>query len=273
MNNSTKYSSTNLSPNQILFGFRTREALDLIRVDEPEVVESAYPAIPVSTANAIDSANPVDANPASKSPAPTARKQRHAKLVVVDEYKPAHIDAKDAIAFAAMRMKHCYDQSHTPRYFRIGDAVNLRLHRGYTLPGIQNKKLGQQFVGPLLVKERIGRLAYRLDLPDSWKIHDVVSIAHLEPAYTDDPYRRPRPSHPDAVVTSPDAEPEWEIERLIRKRTYRKGRGYTTEYLARWTGYGAEFDSWVNVKDLGNAKDLVDEFDRADREDVEGVLP
>ncbi len=31
----------------------------------------------------------------------------------------------------------------------------------------------------------------------------------------------------------------------------------TTEYLARWLEYGPEFDSWVNIKDLGNAKELV----------------
>lgn len=253
LNNSTKYSSTNLSPNQVLFGFRTREALNLIHVDEPDTVESAYPAIPVS------------------------HKMKPIQLVVVDQYKPAHIDAKDAIAFAAMRMKHYYDRAHQPRFFNVGDAVNLRLHRGYTMPSLvgQNKKLGQQFVGPLRITERIGRLAYRLDLPDTWKIHNVVSVAHLEPAsgYEDDPYRRPRPDHPDAVVTSPDAEPEWEIERLIRKRTYRKGRGYTTEYLARWSGYGAEFDSWVNIKDLGNAKGLVEDFNKTDGMDMEATLP
>ncbi len=195
----------------------------------------------------------------------------------MDQYRPAHIDAKDAIAFATMRMKAYYDEKHQPQFFSVGDMVNLRLHRGYTLPSLvgQNKKLSQQFVGPLRVRERIGRLAYRLDLPDTWKIHDVVSIAHLEPASTEgnDPYHRPRPTHPDAVITTPDAEPEWELEQLLRRRTYRKGRGYATEYLARWLGYGPEYDSWVNVKDLGNARELVDEFNRRDTEDTEAVLP
>jgi uncharacterized protein (DUF2344 family) len=47
----------------------------------------------------------------------------------------------------------------------------------------------QRVIGPatlliLLLVERIGRLAYRLDLPSSWTqkgIHPVISIAHLEP--------------------------------------------------------------------------------------------
>jgi hypothetical protein len=31
------------------------------------------------------------------------------------------------------------------------------------------------------VLERIGNLAYRLDIPPNWKIHPVISVAHLEP--------------------------------------------------------------------------------------------
>ncbi len=88
-------------------------------------------------------------------------------------------------------------------------------------------------MGPLRVKERVGRLAYRLELSASWKIHDLVSIAHLEPAFTakSDPYHRPRPDHPDAVISGP--EPKWEIDRLLQKRRHRKGRDYATEYLVR----------------------------------------
>ena len=35
LNNSTKYSFTNQSPNQVIYGFRTREALDLLRIEDP----------------------------------------------------------------------------------------------------------------------------------------------------------------------------------------------------------------------------------------------
>jgi len=175
----------------------------------------------------------------------------------MDQYRPAHIDAKDAIAYAAMAMKYYYDRKHKPLYFKVGDLVNLRLHKGYTLPSLKekNKKLGQQFAGPLKVLDRVGKLAYRLELPPSWRIHDVISVAHLEPAHTNDPYRRPRPEEPEGVIV--DGEKEWEVEKLLSKRTYRRGRGMTTEYLARWLEYGPEFDSWVNIKDLGNAKELV----------------
>ncbi len=195
------------------------------------------------------------------------------QLIAIDQYRPAHIDAKDAIAFTAMNTKYYYDKDHTPRFFREGDLVNLRLHRGYSLPSIENKKLGQQFAGPLRVLERVGRLAYRLDIPSNWRIHDVISVAHLEPATApeDDPYRRRRLEQPEPVVV--DGENEWEIERILRKRVYRRGRDFTTEYLVRWLGYGPEYDTWTNIRDMGNAKELVDDFEQTNRVETENELP
>ena len=172
LNNSNKYSSTTLSPNQVLFGFCTREPLDLIHMDEPLTMEADIPTVEAD----------VDANHSSSSKK-SANTTKPVRLAAVDQYRPAHIDAKDAIAFAAMRIKHYYESKHKPQFFKKGDMVNLRLHRGYSLPG-QDKsmKISQPFVGPLRVLERIGRLTYHLEIPEPWKIHDVISIAHLEPA-------------------------------------------------------------------------------------------
>lgn len=47
----------------------------------------------------------------------------------------------------------------------------------------------------------------------------------------------------------------------------------TIEYLVRWLGYGPEYDNWINVKDLGNARELVEGFERDDRKDQETALP
>ena len=148
------------------------------------------------------------------------------------EYRPSHIDAKDAIAFAALRMKDYYNARHQPQFFNVNDLVNLRLHKGYQIPTIGSKKIGPQLIGPFKIIERIGRLAYRLHLPDNIRTHNVVSITHLDPAT--DPalnlYYRYRSPPPTVVI---DGEDEYQIEKLVRKRRIRKGRGWSTQYLIR----------------------------------------
>lgn len=52
----------------------------------------------------------------------------------------------------------------------------------------------QQFVGAFRLLERIGRLAYKLNLPETMRIYSIISVTHLEPA-TDpakDSYNRSR---------------------------------------------------------------------------------
>lgn len=142
----------------------------------------------------------------------------------------------------------------------------LRLHRGYSIPfsaGV-TKKLIQQYVGPFQVKERVGHLAYRLEIPNDWRIHTVFLVTQLEPAPkpSNNPFRRPRPHHLPAVFFDGDTDSfkSFVIDRLLNKRTIKRGKGLTIEYLVRWTGYGPEWDRWYNVKNLDNAAELVREY-------------
>lgn len=176
----------------------------------------------------------------------------------------ARVDVADSIAFAQMNAKFHYDRKHQPLNMRVGDEALIRLHRGYDIPStaVLGPKLSQQYTGPFKVTERVGRLAYRLDLPSHWRIHPVLSVAQLEPATSDDPFHRPRPDHPDSVFVEGDTATvkSFEIERLINKRqTARRG----SEYLVRWKGYGPEYDVWRNLPELGDAMDLVDDYEKS----------
>lgn len=227
LNNSTS-ATTGKSLNEVIYGLRLREPVDLAATNnQTPITDEAL----TTTRNA------------------------------------ARADVKDAIAFAAMAMKQQYALQHQQRSFKVGNKVNLRLHRGYTLPAVKNKKLQQQFVGPLTVKRQIGRLAYEIDIPSNWKIHHVISIAHLEPATTqdDDPYHRARPDHPDAVYVEGDTEnsKSYEIEALLGKRTGRKHGKQQTQYLVRWKSYGPEYDEWYGKEELENAKELVEKYEEA----------
>jgi hypothetical protein len=89
------------------------------------------------------------------------------------------LDAQVLIDFAANTAKESYDAKHRLISFEVDKEVYLKLHKGYNLPGKPNAKLSEQCTGPFKVVKKIGRLAYELDLPPSWKVHRVISVAHL----------------------------------------------------------------------------------------------
>jgi hypothetical protein len=124
----------------------------------------------------------------------------------------ARAEVSDAIDWGVMNAKGSYDRKHT----------------------LMSKKLGQQYAGPFKVIERVGRLAYRLEIPEHWSVHNVFSIAHLEPDTPgNDPYNRPVPPQPPAVSAD---QMTWEVERILNKRVIKRIRGHATEYLIRWLG-------------------------------------
>ena len=251
-----KYSSMNLSLNQILFEFCMHEILNLIWTDEPNVVKSAYS---------------VSINESLVSLKST---MKHIKLVAMNQYKSAHIDVKDVIVFVAIQMKQYYDDKHQSHFFSIEDIVNLHLHCDYILSSLisQNRKLKQQFVNSLCITEWIKKLVYQLDLSSTWKIHNVISIAYLEPTYTNDSYHWSCSEHSDVIIILSDTALKWELKCLLWKWTYQKRHRFITEYLAWWTEYSSEFDSWVNIKDLENMRNLVNKFDKKNMVNKEAVL-
>ena len=79
----------------------------------------------------------------------------------------AHADAADAISFALANQKAHYNRKHQPFFMKVGDWAMLKLYKGYSIPSSAGvtKKLTQQYVGPFRVLEKVGRLAYKLDIP------------------------------------------------------------------------------------------------------------
>ena len=151
----------------------------------------------------------------------------------------AHTDAAETMSFALLNQKVIYDRKHQPLFMKVGKWAMLRLHKGYSIPvtaGV-TKKLTQQYVSLFRIIEKVGRLAYKLDVSPDWQIHLVFSVAHLElaPPPAEDPFGRPFLSNspPVFVEGNTDKVKSFEIERLLNKRQIKKRKGRTVEYLVR----------------------------------------
>ena len=50
---------------------------------------------------------------------------------------------------------------------------------------------------------------------------------------------------------------EWKIERILNKKKIKR----IEKYLVQWKGFIVEHDSWIKRKELGNAKEMLEDFE------------
>ena len=123
----------------------------------------------------------------------------------------------------------------------------------YQMKGRQSEKLTERFVEPYQVKRIISTNAIELDLPSTVKIHPVVNVSRVR-RYRDQ-VKGQKKERPAPVII--EEEEEYEIEKILNKKKFR-GKD---QYLVQWKSYTAEEDTWEPKENLGNAKDLVKEFE------------
>ena len=85
---------------------------------------------------------------------------------------------------AKQRMKKQADEHRSEREFQVDEWVflKLQLYVQSSLADRANQKLAFKFFGPFRIIERIGSVAYRLELPVSSSIHPVFHVSQLKKA-------------------------------------------------------------------------------------------
>jgi len=116
-------------------------------------------------------------------------------------------------------------------------------------------------VGPYKIKGIISSNAVELELSKSIRIHPVVNVSRVRLYKPQVEGQKKIPPKPVII----EGEEEFEVEKILNKRIV-QGK---EKFLVQWKGYTAEEDTWESRKNLGNAKELVEEFEREYGEKVE----
>jgi hypothetical protein len=148
---------------------------------------------------------------------------------------------------AQQRMKHQADKGRSERSFEIGDMVYLKLqpHIQSSVAPRSNHKLSFKFFGPFQVLQKVGSVAYKLELPPQAQIHRVVHVSQLKKHV---PPQTQVSSELDSIVHGPVVAlaPIQVLEQLFVPRA-----GSTAKRIrVLWDGPGPKYISCEDEQDL-----------------------
>lgn len=156
---------------------------------------------------------------------------------------------KESIEKAQASQARQYNKYRSDHEIKVGDNVLLE-RDGITWPAeIQkSKRLLSPWLGPFKVLNVSGNNV-DLQLPPSLRIHNTFSVSKVKPYF----------SRPGTSAPSPDfidGAPEYEVEKVLSHRTWRKH----LQYLVKWKSMGHERNQWLFADDMMNCQNLIEDY-------------
>jgi hypothetical protein len=149
---------------------------------------------------------------------------------------------KQQLYRAQDRMKRQADKGRSEREFQVGDQVYLKLqpYVQSSLAPRSNMKLAFKFFGPFRILQRIGSVAYELELPAGSTIHPVFHVSQLKQARGTQSMSPTLPTDASAIQFP---------ERVLQRRMT-SGDQPVLQGLIKWSGMPEELSTWENLEVL-----------------------
>ena len=133
---------------------------------------------------------------------------------------------------ARVQIMERWRSTFTP--FKKGDCIWLDTRN---LKTNHHKKIAPKREGPFEITDVMGPVTYWINLPESWKIHNVFHASLLRQYKETEVYGANYPRPPPEIE---EGEEIYEVESILKH--HQRGRGY--QYFIKWSGYPISEASW-----------------------------
>ncbi|XP_026396020.1 uncharacterized protein LOC113290652 [Papaver somniferum] len=154
---------------------------------------------------------------------------------------------KDELCKAQHRMKYFADQKRSDREFAVVNLVFLKLqpYRQTSVVVSKNFKLSAKYFGPFAVLQRIGVVAYKMQLHVGSRIHPVFLVSQLKKKiglHTTLSPHIPLVDHAGQFIVEPAA--------VLDTRETLRGTSRIKQFLVQWCNSAPEEATWEDVAHL-----------------------
>ena len=117
---------------------------------------------------------------------------------MVEHFEADRARAKEALLLAQIAQRKDYNRGRRVEEFEEGELVVLNPHSLQLLRTEKGrgKKLLMKYDGPFEIIRKISPVTYQLRLPESYGMHPILNIAHLERYQRSPPEFGERPTKP-----------------------------------------------------------------------------
>lgn len=139
-------------------------------------------------------------------------------------------------------MKHQADKRRSDRVFAVNDLVFLKL-QPYVQSSVSRRssqKLSFKFFGPFKILNRIGSIAYRLELPPGSHVHPVFHVSQL----------RRSPEQLQVTTQLPSDLVAYQVPERILQRRWSSGHHSMEQVLVKWSHMPASLATWEDLETL-----------------------
>lgn len=189
--------------------------------------------------------------------APKTEGRSPGAFIMVKHWEEHADQARACLEKSRKRMKKWADEKRRPSEYTVGGLVLVKLlPQQFKAFRSLHKGLIRRYEGPFEIVGKVGKVSYRLDLPDTLKIHPVFHVSMLKPYHVDEDDRDRGVSMraPPIMTKSYDKE----IEKILASKEVRKqGVPRQTHFLIKWKGQPEAEATWEPENDLWQFRDAL----------------